>query len=132
MHNSQIKTTKASSTFALNPMIVLINFGELILVNGTLNYTFYKDEEVVCSELENVSVLGQRVTHRPISANGLGVGGCTFEVVCVCGGNASTHASFTITPILHTPPPSPPPVVAIILAIINDIGNRNVRIHLVP
>jgi hypothetical protein len=133
MHNSKIETTKESSTFALIPMITLINFGEPGLVNGTLNYTIYKDEEVVWSELENVTFLGQRVINKPISANGLGVGGCTFEVVYVCGGNVSKHTCFFHHCSHPTDPaPSPPPVVAIILAIVNDIGNRNVRIHMVP
>jgi len=94
MHNSKIEATKASSAFALIPMMPLINFGEPGLVNGTLNYTIYKDEEIVWSELENVTFLRQKVIHKPISANGLGVGGCTCEVVYVYGGNISKHTRF--------------------------------------
>jgi hypothetical protein len=94
MHNSKIETTEESSTFALNPMIALTNFGELNLVNGTLNYTIHKDEETARSELENVTLIKQKVIHKPISANGLGAGECTFKVVYVYGGNISKYACF--------------------------------------
>jgi DNA repair protein RadC len=108
MRNLKIEATKASSTFVLIPMITLINFGELSLVNGTLNYTIYKDEEIVWSELENVTVLGLNMINKPISTNGLGVGGCTCEVVYVYDGNISKHTRIFCQYHHPTDDPHPP------------------------
>jgi hypothetical protein len=105
----------------ITALVTMINVGEPGMVNGTLNYTIYKGEEIVWSETENVSVLGQKVINKLIPTKGLSVGEHTCEVVYVYGGNttASAHTSFTIFPITPRLTPTPlPPIVAIILAVV--------------
>jgi hypothetical protein len=104
----------------ITALITMINVGESGMVNGTLNYTIYKGEEIVWSELENVTVLGQKVINKPISTKELGVGEYTCGIVYAYGDNitASAHASFTIDPIPQlTSPALLPPIVPILLAI---------------
>jgi hypothetical protein len=104
----------------ITALVTMINVGEPGMVNGTLNYTIYKGEEIVWSELENVSVLGQKAINKTISTKGLGVGEYTCEVVYAYGDNttASARASFTITPIpQQLISPTLPPIVPIILAV---------------
>jgi hypothetical protein len=103
----------------ITALVTMINVGEPGMVNGTLNYTIYKGEEIVWSELENVSVLGQKSINKTIPAKGLGVGEYTCGIVYVYGDNitASAHASFTIAPIPQLTPTLLPPIVPIILAV---------------
>jgi hypothetical protein len=83
---------------SINALITLINVGDLGLVNATLNYTLYKDDNIIWYEEENLSISGQLAFNKTISTLGLSAGEYTLEVVHYYGDNqnASAHATFTI------------------------------------
>ncbi len=96
----------------INALITLINVGEPGMVNGSLIYVLYKDGEVIWSEEENISVIGQKAFNKTISVEGLTSGGYTLEIVYSYGGNqtASAQSSFTVSPT--------PPIIIVLVAII--------------
>jgi PKD repeat protein len=104
----------------ITELVTLINVGQPGMVNGTIIYSIYKDGVLVWSDIENVSILGQKAIYKLIPTKGLDVGEYIYEVVYSYGNTtASTHASFTIKPI----PPSTSstklsPFVLIILLVI--------------
>ena len=83
---------------SINALITLINVGDLGLVNATLNYTLYKDDNIIWCEEENLSISGQLAFNKTISTLGLSTGEYTLEVVHYYGDNqnASAHATFAI------------------------------------
>jgi hypothetical protein len=82
----------------INALITLINVGEPGLVNGTVVYTLYKENTVVWSITESVSIQGQKAFNKTISTKDLKIGKYTYEVVFNYGDNqiASSFKTFTI------------------------------------
>jgi PKD repeat protein len=82
----------------ISALITLINVGEPGLVNGTVNYTLYKGEEIVWSSEEVVSVLSQKVFTKTISTTGLSLGSYTYKVTYsyTGGQTASAQGVFTV------------------------------------
>lgn len=87
----------------INALITLINVGEPGLVNATVVYTLYKGTEIIWTEEENVSVLGQIAFNKTLSTEGLSSGEYIYEVVHYYGDNqtASAQKLFTIFPSAH-------------------------------
>ena len=84
----------------INALITLINVGEPGLVNATVVYTLYKDTEIIWTEEENVSVLGQLAFNKTLSTDGLSEGEYIYEVIQYYGDNqtASAQISFLVNP----------------------------------
>ncbi len=82
----------------IEALITLINVGESGLVNATINYTLYNEEEIIWSEEENISILGQLAFNKTIYTTGLNSGDYIFEVVHHYGDGqtASAQATFTV------------------------------------
>ena len=82
----------------VNALITLINVGESGLVNGTVNYTLYKTDEIIWTSEENVSVLSQKTYNKTISTDDLSPGSYTYKVIYSYGGDqtASAQGVFTI------------------------------------
>jgi hypothetical protein len=82
----------------ISALIPLVNVGEPGLVNGTVNNTLYKGEEIVWSSEENVSVLSQKTYTRTISTDGLSPGSYTYKVIYNYAGGqtASAQGIFTV------------------------------------
>jgi hypothetical protein len=82
----------------ISALITLINVGEPGLVNATINYTLYKGDEVIWSEEEDLSILGQLAFNKTISTTGLSSGNYTFKVVHYYGDDqtASAQATFAV------------------------------------
>jgi hypothetical protein len=76
----------------ISALITLINVGEPGLVNGTVNYTLYKGEELVWSSEESVSVLGQKTYTKTISTDGLSLGSYTYKVIYSYSGGQTASA----------------------------------------
>ena len=85
----------------ISALITLINVGEPGLVNGTVNYTLYKGEEIIWSSEENVSVLSQKTNTKTISTDGLSPGSYVNKVVYSYAGSqtASVEDIFTVAAI---------------------------------
>jgi hypothetical protein len=73
-------------------LITLFNVGEPGLVNGTVNYTLYKGEEIVWSSEENTSVLGQKTYTKTISTDGLSPGSYVNKVIYSYAGSQTASA----------------------------------------
>jgi hypothetical protein len=88
-----------SSGADISALIPLINVGEPGLVNGTVNYTLYKGEEIIWSSEEDVSVLSQKAYTKTISTSGLSPGSYTYKVIYSYAGGqtASAQRMFSIT-----------------------------------
>jgi hypothetical protein len=85
----------------ISALITLINVGEPGLVNGTVNYTLYKGDEIVWSSEEIVSVLSQKTYAKKISTDGLSPGSYVNKVVYSYAGSqtASAEDIFTVAAI---------------------------------
>ena len=81
----------------IEALITLINVGDPGLVNATVIYTLYKGEEIIWSEEEDLSILGQLAFNKTISTTGLSSGEYTFEVVHYYGDNQTASAQDTFT-----------------------------------
>jgi hypothetical protein len=83
----------------ISALIPLVNVGEPGMVNGTVNSTLYKGEEIVWSSEENVSVLSQRTYTKTISTDDLSPGSYTYKVIYSysSGQTASAQRMFSIT-----------------------------------
>lgn len=94
----ELTTDSVFETENIEALITLINVGEPGLVNATINYILYKEEEIIWSEEEDLSILGQLAFNKTISTTGLNLGEYTFKVVHYYGDNqtASAQATFTV------------------------------------
>jgi len=88
----------------ISALIPLINVGEPELVNGTVNYTLYKGEEIAWSSEENVSVLSQKTYTKTISTDGLSPGSYTYTVTYNYAGGqtASAQGIFVVETVEQT------------------------------
>ena len=82
---------------SINALVTLINVGEPGLVNGTVTYTLYKENVVVWTADENVSVLGEKAFNKTISIEDLSAGEYTYEVVYSYGDDQTASSSKTFT-----------------------------------
>jgi hypothetical protein len=83
-------STRVGETISV--LITLLNVGEPGLVNGTVNYTLYKGEEIVWSSEENASVLGQKTYTKTISTDGLSPGSYVNKVIYSYAGSQTASA----------------------------------------
>lgn len=81
----------------ITALITLINVGEPGLVNATVSYTLYKGEEIIWSEEEDLSILGQLAFSKTIATAGFNPGTYTYEVVHRYGDNQTASAQDVFT-----------------------------------
>ena len=85
----------------ISVLITLLNVGEPGLVNGTVNYTLYKGEEIVWSSEEVVTVSSQKTYTKTISTDGLSPGSYVNKVIYSYAGSqtASAQGIFAVNAI---------------------------------
>lgn len=112
--------TSAYAGENINALIELTNVGEPGLVNATINYTLYKGDEVIWSEEEDLSILGQLAFNKTISTTGLSSGNYTFKVVHYYGDDqtASAQVMFTVNAQPQPPAEEIPLWILILLVVI--------------
>ncbi len=100
----ELTTDSVYTGESINALITLINVGEPGLVNGTVVYTLYKEDELIWSDEENVSVLTQKAYNKTILTDELSPGSYTYKVVYSYGDDQTASSSVTFT--VNARPPS--------------------------
>ncbi len=82
----------------INAIITQINVGETGLVNGTLEYAIVHNDEMIWTDEENVSVVGQKAFSKEIETSELEPGSYLYAVTFRYGSDqtASAQVPFTV------------------------------------
>ena len=117
----ELTTDSVTIGESINALITLINVGEPGLVNGTVTYTLYKENVVVWTTVEDISVLGQKAFNKTISTEDLSTGEYTYEVVYSYGDDQTASSSKTFTVKARPPREGIPLWIPIVLTVIISI-----------